>query len=191
MRVTRPTLNLTEHLERVLADMCARLPEFAHVAPRRMLACVAHSRRGTIGGTYAKIVPMRFQDGTPFKLINGSRYALPQIPTEHGDVLYLIYIYLPRFFDQPFERRLLTLIHELYHIAPNFDGTIRRVSNQRAHGASRAQFNANLEPMVQCYLAANPPEELMAPLRADLAQLTRQMALVGRSLPMPKSVRLP
>ncbi len=185
MRHHKPTLHITDTLETVVADLCGGLPEFAHIDPRRLLLCAARARRGGPGGTYARIIPMRFADGTPFRTHKGMRYALPQIPTEHGDVLYLIYVYLPRFFEQPLERRVLTLIHELYHIAPAFDGTIRKFG-ARAHGGSRATFNARLEPMVDAYLARDdvPARDILA---ADFTELSRQYTLIGRA----KAVRLP
>ncbi len=189
MRRQRPSLNLTDQLESILHDLCARLPEFAHVDSRRLLVCVARTRRAGAGGVFAKIVPMRFPGGSPFKTVGGHDYALPQIPTPHGDVLYLIYVYLPRFFEQPFERRLLTLVHELFHIAPAFDGTIRRLGS-RAHGASRDRFNASLQPLVTRYLAADPPAELLTLLRDDLPTLANGTTLVGRALSVPKAVRL-
>ena len=179
MRRQRPSIHLTAHIERIVADLCTRLPEFAHIDPRRVLVCATRARQSSAGGTFAKIVPMRFPDGSPLKMLKGRQYALPQIPTANGDVLYLIYIYVPRFFTPPFERRLLVLIHELFHIAPAFDGTIRKFG-ARAHGASREQFNANLQPLLERYLAGNPPAELLALLRSDFAALSREATLVGR-----------
>lgn len=188
MRHPRQTIDITTQLESLLADLCARLPEFAHIDTRRVLLCLTRTRRRAAGGTFAKIIPMRFRDGSPLVHERGVTYALPQIPTADGDILYLIYLYIPRFFEQPFERRLLTLVHELYHIAPAFDGTIRLVG-RRAHGASREQFNANLQPLVEQYLSA-APDALLAPLRLDLPTLSRSAILIGRALPLPKAVRL-
>ena len=189
MRRPRPSLNITDRLEHVIADLCERLPEFSRINPRRVLCCLTRARGRSAGGVFAKIVPMRFPDGSPFKTVRGAEYALPQIPTAEGDILYLIYIYVPRFFTQPCERRLLTLIHELYHIAPAFDGTIRRIGS-RAHGASRESFNANLQQYIDQYLAANPPEDLLEFLRCDFNALSREMSLIGRALTIPKAVRL-
>jgi hypothetical protein len=189
MRRQRPSINITEHLELLAADLCHRLPELSHINPHRILFCLSHARQTSAGGTFAKIVPMRFPDASPLKTSGGKQYALPQIPTAEGDILYLIYVYIPRFFTQPFERRLLTLIHELYHISPAFDGTIRRIGS-RAHGASREQFNANLQPMVDRYLADSPPEDLLTLLRGDLNILARQATLVGRGMALPKAVRI-
>ena len=190
MRPHRPALDLTACLEEILVDLCRTLPEFAHIDPARLLVCLAKARTRGPGGVYAKIIPQRFADGSPFKTVKGHRYALPQIPTPRGDVLYLIYVYTPRFFEQPFERRVLTLIHELYHIAPAFDGTLRRIG-QRAHGASREQFNDNLQPLVERYLVAAPVSDAMTVLRESLQELSRRATLVGRTLPVPKAVRLP
>jgi len=183
-----PQLNLTEQIEHILRDLCAAIPEFAHIDPRRILVCMAHTRGTRAGGTFAKIVPMRFANATPFKVVGGVTHALPQIPTPHGEILYLIYVYFPRFFEQPFERRLLTLIHELYHIGPAFDGTIRRVGGG-AHGASRERFNANLQPLIEHYQAVTPGADLLV-LRQDLKLLAQQYALVGRALSIPKAIRL-
>lgn len=189
VRHQRSSLNLTDHLDAVIADLCARLPEFAHVQPRRLLCCLTRARQHGAGGVFAKIVPMRFPDGTPFRQLHGVRYALPQIPTDDGDVLYLIYVYVPRFFTLPFEHRLLVLVHELFHIAPAFDGTIRRFGS-RAHGASRDAYNARLQPLVDRYLQAGPPDERLAVLRGDFHALAREHHLVGRALTIPKAVRI-
>jgi predicted metallopeptidase len=180
---------LTECFERLAADVCARVLALAHINPRRVLFCLTRARRTSLGGTYAKIMPMRFPDGSPLKAVEGGMYALPQIPTVEGDILYLIYIYLPRFYQQPFERRVLTVIHELFHIAPAFDGTIRRIGT-RAHGASRVQFNAQLTPLVDAYLQSDPPEEVLAFLRGDFTALASQSQLTGRALALPKAVKL-
>jgi len=188
VRRQRPCINLTAQLDGVVRDLCARVPEFAHIQPARLLLCLARAR-GRRGGTFAKIVPMCFPDGTPFKVINGQKYALPQIPTPDGNILYLVYLYVPRFFEQTFERRLLTLAHELYHIAPQFDGTIRRVGNG-AHGASRNRFNDNLQPLLQDYLASQPPAETLAILHCDFAALAKENLLTGRSMPLPKAIQL-
>jgi len=189
VRIHRPTINLTERLEVIIHDLCARIPEFAHINPRRLLVCVARTRSTRAAGAFAKIIPMRFPDGSPMRTVRDQLFSLPQIPTVDGDVLYLIYVYLPRFFQQPFERRLLTLVHELYHIAPAFDGTIR-LFGTRAHGASREQFNDRLLPLIQYYLDTKPAEELLAILRDDLSTLSRQATLVGRTLSVPKAIKL-
>lgn len=185
----RPSIHITDQFEAIIADICTTLPEFTHINPNRVLLCLTQARLRSTSGVYAKIVPMRFDDGSPYHYKDGRAFALPQIPTSEGDVLYLIYVYVPRFFAQPFERRLLTLIHELFHIAPAFDGTIRRFGT-RAHGASRKGFNENLEPLVARYLAETRAPSQLDILRQDWKVLTKEATLSGRALPLPKAVRL-
>ena len=185
----QPSLNITDELEVVMVDLCSRIPEFSHINPRRILLCLSRARNNTTSGTFAKIVPMRFADGSPLQVHHGKTYALPQIPTPDGDVLYIIYIYFPRFFSQPFEGRLRTLIHELFHIAPAFDGAIRKIG-ARAHGGSRRQFDDQLNPLLTRYLEAAPPESMLQLLRADLKELMRGTTLCGRAMPLPKGIRI-
>lgn len=185
----KTSLNLTEHLARIVGDICHRLPEFAHIDVRRVMFAASSTRSKALGGVYAKIAPMRFPDGTPLKVMHGAYYSLPQIPTPHGDILYIVYFYVPRFFEQSFERQVLTLVHELYHISPKFDGTIRKVG-RGAHGASREGFNDALDPLVQRYLQAQPPEELLLVLRTDFSTLVRNYSLLVRRFPLPKAIRL-
>jgi len=182
-------LNLTELLASIAGDICYRLPEFAHIDVRRVLFAATTTRSKALGGVYAKIAAMRFADGTPIKVTHGAHYSLPQIPTPHGDILYIVYVYVPRFFEQSFERRVLTLIHELYHISPKFDGSIRKVG-RGAHGASRESFNDALEPLVQRYLQAQPPAEMLMILRTDFPTLVRNYSLLARRFPLPKAIRL-
>ncbi len=189
MRSAKPVVNITDQVEALTADLCARIPSLAHIDARRVLVCLTRTRRRAAGGTFAKIVPMCFPDGTPYKRDGEALFVLPQFPTPVGDVRYLIYLFVPRFFEQPAERRLLTLIHELYHIAPAFDGTIRRFGT-RAHGNSREDYNARLEPLVQAYLASSPPAPLLAPLHHDLRALAKTASLIGRTMAVPKAVRI-
>ena len=54
------TLNLTAELERLITDLTATLPVYHSIDPARLLICVSSTRSGRVGGTYAKIHPLRF-----------------------------------------------------------------------------------------------------------------------------------
>jgi hypothetical protein len=57
---------------------------------------------------------------------------------------------MPRFLDQPPRERLHTLLHELYHISPRFDGDLRRFPGRNEfHGDSRVDFDAPVEALVE------------------------------------------
>jgi hypothetical protein len=91
------TLNLTLELERLIAHIAGHVEEFRHIDPRRVLVCVSSTRGGGVHGTYAKIHPLRFEDGTRCKTIRrGLRrhdYEMPRI-THRGVESSMWYISL-------------------------------------------------------------------------------------------------
>ena len=180
-------LNLTEYLEDVIADICKRMPEFSFITdPRRILVCLKRAANESKHGVFAKIVPMNFPSGLPYKEVKGNLYSMPQILTPHGPVLYIIYFYLPRFLLQDFDKRILTIIHELYHISPEFDGTIRMFGG-KAHGNSLKVFNENLKPLVEKYSQQSIHLDL---LKADYKAILHTYTITGRTLTMPKAIRI-
>ena len=46
------------------------------------------------------------------------------------EMLYILKFYLPRFQNEPFEEKLTTIFHELWHISSDFNGDIRRHSGR-------------------------------------------------------------
>ena len=76
-------------------------------------------------------------------------------------MLYLLRFVLPRFLDLPFDEKLITIVHELWHISPKFDGDLRRFEGRcYAHGHSRKGYDEHSKKMVDRWLALNPPETL-------------------------------
>jgi len=185
----KPLLSLTDFFERIIEDISVKMPEFSYIAnPHRILVCLARANNTRKSGVYAKIVPMNFPNGSPFKEFDGQLYSMPQILTPNGNIMYIIYIYLPRFFLQDFDKRLLTIIHELYHISDEFDGTIRMFGG-KPHGNSRERFNRNLLPFAERY-ASVADNELMDILKSDYKDLQKKYTVTGRCMSIPKAIRL-
>jgi len=185
--IKKTELNLTEYLEDVIADICNRMPEFSFITdPRRILVCLKRAANESKHGVFAKIVPMNFPSGLPYKEVKGNLYSMPQILTPHGPVLYIIYFYLPRFLLQDFDKRMLTIIHELYHISPEFDGTIRMFGG-KAHGNSLKTFNENLMPLVGKYSEIGKDLDV---LHTDYKKIQRLYSISGRTLTMPKAIKV-
>ena len=64
-------------------------------------------------------------------------------------MLYILNFYLPRFLDLPFREKLTTMLHELWHIGPKFDGDVRRLGGRCfAHGSSQKQYDAHVEALL-------------------------------------------
>ena len=186
------TLNLTGSLERLVSDITTRMEEFSHIDPSRLLICLSSTRGGGVHGVYAKIHPLRFEGGSrTCRTRRGRRTFTCTMPTvEHRGIetLYVIYFLFPRFFDLPFREKMITVFHELYHIAPEFNGDIRRFPGKNfAHGSSSKKYNAAMASFVDRYLAALPDDGIINFLNDDLETLrSRHSALVGRKMRAPR-----
>lgn len=187
MRSQRPEIDMTGELTKVMNDICSKTPEFSHINTNQVVLALSNTRNKSLYGTFAKIVPLRFPDGSDSKIHKGNIYRFQQLPVPGGYALYVIYFYFPRFFLHPFEKRLLTLIHELYHISPKFDGTVRRIGS-RAHGASRNKFNDNLQPIIDNYMRKLPDDDMLRIMRTDLPTLQQQGNLFAARISMPKAI---
>jgi len=185
------TLNLTAELERLIADIAAKVEEFRHIDSRRLLVCV-NSSRNSQHGTFAKIHPLRFHGGELSTVVKKGRSSIacfmPEVSHNGVDMLYVIYFTLPRFMDRPLQEKLVTIFHELYHISTAFDGDIRRFSGRNfAHGSSAKRYNLLMESFAAKYMLLPSSSERTAFLDADMATLRlRHRAIVGRKLAMPK-----
>ena len=180
----------TAALASVIADVAGRVPEFAHLRPGEMLVTVTAARKRTRHGLQARVTPMRFQNGAKFKRVRGALYQVQRVTVGGREVLYVVTFCVPRFLDQPFEEKLLTILHELYHISPAFDGDLRRHPGRcYAHSHSQEGYDAHVGTLVRAYLAGGPDPELVAFLRLNAAQLAaRHGRAVGAAVPRPKMV---
>ena len=115
------------------------------------------------------------------------------IPFDHGDfgdgkhwfnhllvnpdgteMLYLLSFYLPRFQDRPLLDKLATVVHELWHIGPAFDGDLRRHEGRcYAHGPREAEYHRQMEHLARRWLETKPPDDCYEFLRHDFQGLRR------------------
>ncbi len=107
-------------------------------------------------------------------------------------MLYLLSFYLPRFLELPWREKLATVIHELWHVSPDFDGDLRRHAGRcYAHSASQRKYDEHVAGLVDRWLELNPPDELHAFLRHDFRELNRRHGpIYGLVLPSPKLIRV-
>jgi hypothetical protein len=96
--------------------------------------------------------------------------------------------YLPRFQDLLLEEKLSTLLHELWHIGPQFDGDLRRHEGRcYAHGRSQRVYDAAMDRLAQRWLAADPPAHLYEFLSLPFDALRAEHGGVrGQRWPAPK-----
>ncbi len=108
------------------------------------------------------------------------------------EFLYLLTFCLPRFLNQDFEDKLVTLLHELYHISPAFDGDLRRHEGRyQMHTHSQRCYDRQMAELARAYLATDPDPALHAFLRLNFAQLQhRHGAILGVVVPRPRIIPL-
>jgi predicted metallopeptidase len=182
--------NYTEALESLIREIVERVADLGHVDPERLLVACSRSRDNGSVGAYAKIIPMRFKDGARERRVGRHAYQMPVLSYRGREILYLIYFFMPRFGDLPYREGLETVVHELYHIGPKFDGDIRRFPGRNyAHGSSQKRFNAAVAALTKRYLTPDEPAAADF-LRHTTAELHRAHGpLMGRRVPLPKPVR--
>src|SRR4051794_10374147 len=108
--------NVSRVVRQVIRDAARRLPELAHVKTDRIVVIAGEARRAS----RATVRPMRFPGGRRAK---GGRRK-PSMSFRGHDVLYVITL-RPLFFRTgTAEKRIETVLHELLHIAREFDGSL-------------------------------------------------------------------
>lgn len=143
-------------------------------------------------GTYAKIYPLRFKDGEKSTLFKRRgrlfKYSMPAVTVDEKEMLYIICFMIPRFMNRPLRDKLITIIHELYHISPDFNGDIRRFPGKNyAHGSSRDKYNKVIGDFVDEYMQMPGSAEHLHFLSVDMDELRRNYKMiVGKKLSVPK-----
>ena len=87
---------------------------------------------------FASLTPLRFAGGQRHTLRRGRQWTLQRVCEDGREMLYILNFYLPRFLDLPLDEKLTTVVHELWHIGPRFDGDLRRFGGRcYAHSGSQ------------------------------------------------------
>ncbi|MCA9237508.1 MAG: hypothetical protein KDA44_18670 [Planctomycetales bacterium] len=183
--------DFTAAVRALCRDMIARLPELAHIDLPRVAIGVVQTRRDVTHGMYAALTPLRFEGGRTEGAVRGRRYRVQPLRDRAGqDYLYLLTFYLPRFLNTSLEEKLSTVLHELWHIGPAFDGDLRRHSGRcYAHGRSRKEYDAQMDRLAQRWLAQDPPLHLYDFLERSFEELHAEFGgVAGDRWPTPKLI---
>jgi hypothetical protein len=181
------------HIRRLCADMVRRCPELNHIDVSRLLFGITQARSGAFHGLQARVTPLRCRHGLLVRQREGVAYQVQRYVVDGKDMLYLVTFCLPRFLDQGFDDKFITLFHELYHISPRFEGDLRRLGGRCAiHSGSKRAYDAQMAALARAYLAGGADKSLHAFLRLDFAQLAhRHGSVVGVVVPRPRLLPLP
>ena len=183
--------DFTSHMRRLCGDVVQRLPELRHIDLPRVAISFAQTRKAVDHGLYASLTPLRFAGGSQHTVRRGRKWTVQRVVDRSGqEMLYLLSFYLPRFLDQSFHQKLTTVVHELWHVSPRFDGDLRRFGGRcYAHGASQKRYDAMVERLVDRWLSLEPPAAVYNFLRYDFRELVRRYGRVyGVRISAPKLI---
>ncbi|MBN1533671.1 MAG: hypothetical protein JXA20_13460 [Spirochaetes bacterium] len=186
------SINLTDFLTSVIAAAIGFSDSFIHVAIDSILVCVSSNKRSGRGGSYGKLVPLRFINGQEFIQHNRRMYTIPRVYHNDARILYLIYFYIPRFLDLPAGEKLHVIFHELYHIDPTFNGDIRRMGAVKsAHGFSKKHFDSLFQREAGRFQESIAHTEMHSILSLDSRGLyAAYETVVARRMKVPKPVMI-
>lgn len=178
------------HVRRLCADIAAQCAELQHVDVSRLLFGVTQARSSRSYGLQARVTPLRFRDGQLVRRRRGVLYQVQRYFVSGQEMLYLVTFCLPRFLNQDFDDKFITLFHELYHISPAFDGDLRRHPGRYAvHSHSQRVYDAHMASLARGYFANGADPALHGFLRLRFGQLHhRHGNVVGVMVPRPKLI---
>lgn len=205
-------INYTERLSLLMQDVVSRVPMLGFIDIRDVLV-FARAGRTSAEGAYATchcltLPPSEpgyyfWRDHETGRITRRSEWFVtksPSVTVGGRPVHYLISFALPRYCDQSLDRsrkerfyhpeeepwmaKLDTVVHELYHVAPDFKG-IRRIDRGDGTYAANCHghhFFSQVADMVQTYLSTKPDPSVYEFLRYDFKQLeARYGGVVGTS----------
>lgn len=205
-------INYTDCLTLLMHDIVQRVPRFNFIDIRDVLVFARPGRSGA-EGAYAtchclSLPPSEpgyyfWRDHATGQITRRSEWFVtksPELTVGGRPIHYMISFSLPRYCDQSLDRshkdrfyrpseepwmaKLDTVVHELYHIAPDLKG-IRRI--ERSDGTFSAnchghEFFHQVADMVQTYLGTAPDPRVYEFLRYDFSQLEAKFGgVVGTS----------
>lgn len=170
------------------ADIVRHCAELSHIDVSRLLIGMTQARTSRRHGLQARVTPMRFRNGGLTRRRRSGHYRVQRYFVEGREMLYLVTFCLPRFLDQDFDDKFITLFHELYHISPEFDGDLRRHAGRCAlHTHSKRLYDAHMSQLARAYLSNGATRSLHDFLRLNFAQLQhRHGSVVGVVVPRPR-----
>ena len=178
------------HVRRLCEDVAVRSEPLRHIDVSRVLFAFTQARNRRTHGLQARTTPLRFRGGQLVRRQGGMAFRVQRYFVDGKEILYVISFCLPRFLNQDFDDKFVTLFHELYHVCPRFSGDLRRFEGRCAvHTASQKRFDEQMAALARGYLASGADPRLYDFLRLNEAQLRhRHGGIVGVAVPRPKMI---
>ncbi len=188
-----PPFDFSARMRTLCRDIADRCPTLGNIDPALILIAFTASRSKSRTGLLARVTPLRTENGATLTRRRGTLYRIQRYLVDGIEQRYILTFCLPRFLNQTFEQKLITVFHELYHIGPEFDGDLRRHAGRcRYHTHSKTGYDAHMAELVQAYLAHHPDPALFHFLHSNFEPLWRRHGgIYGVCIPQPKLIPVP
>ena len=183
--------DFTSHIQRLCHDACTRVEELQHIDMQRVAVTFSQTRKHVSHGLYASLTPMRFEGGALEDTSEKQHYAAQRLfDTKGREMMYILRFYLPRFMQESFQEKLVTIFHELWHISPEFNGDLRRHEGRcYLHTHSQEEYDQSMAQLVAKWLQLNPSPALYAFLQYDFTELQQRFGRIyGVKIAHPKLI---
>jgi len=144
--------DLTANIHSLMGELAAVVPGLSHVDAGQVFVGLSIAKSSRRSGTFACCIPLRFDGGDRTLARRGRVWEWPPMLVDGREMLYCINFTVPRFLDLTARDKLDTVVHEMCHISPRFDGSLRRFGDGRHahHGASREWYDrVVVKPLVE------------------------------------------
>ena len=165
--------DFTTAMWELMDDISGTCPELNHIEMSRVAVGFGQARSRRLSGIYAQVYPLRFPGGARRLRRGGAVFEMPRVGFRGREALYVVKFMLPRFLDLPFGEKLGVVFHEMLHIGPDFDGTLRTFPGRNCyHSASQRRFDAVAVALAKAYLAATTRPQLHDFLKRTFRELS-------------------
>jgi predicted metallopeptidase len=169
--ISEKNFDYAHAVSKVCQRIIRSIPNLKHINIKQVGISIAPEKNSLL----AACVPMR--DGG---LLN-QQIEVPELCPKYADLLYIIYFYAPQFINLNYKNKMETIVHELYHISPMFDGTLRRFPGRYStHGFPARKYDQTVREMTKPLL--EQPLCCAEFLKLNALNLTRKYGKVSYSL---------
>jgi len=180
----------TAAISSVCSDMCFRISELRHIDMSRVAVGLSRTKHSEPFGIFASTIPLRFENGEHFQHSRGKAWTIQRHFRPDGiECLYILCFYVPRFIELPLSHKLDTIVHELYHVNPLFNGDIRRFAGRQYKHGSHKRYDQIVSRLVQSWLKQDPPSDLWEFLCYNYRDLNAKYGKPsGTRIPTPRII---
>ena len=175
---TAEGLLFNEALGLLIGEILRWVPDLNHIKLNQLRVSVTYNKSRSRSGLLAYLLPMKFRGGSPVEVRHRGKHVyhwamLPQFH-EGREILYLIYFMVPRFTNLSFRDKLETIIHELYHVHPDFNGDLRRFSGRSQWHGNMKDYDRKVSQMTDCFLNSPHNPHVYEFLKGNHGRLMRK-----------------